>query len=348
MRWTKNMQPVDFSALHDTIVEDPWGNRQPRDVPYFKATEIAPGTWQVLSDGDYTYVLEGDDEAIVIDTGYGCGNIREFCQSLVPDKPVYRALITHSHFDHTANDYLFDVCYMSHETYIHRCDVFGGDLAKIDWPDDYPVVIIEEGDVINLSGRPLEVIGVRDHALSSLQFLDRKNRILFSGDEYNGFFYNSTYSVEYSYSQTSKLMKYKDAFDTMCAGNGIFDVSFLEKCHAGLKYVLDGHENEGVEFYKPYLDPQATIDELDGKPVIRRRCPNLQDRAPALIAAGYGACIDMNDGKVGFPLMRKLSPDGVWDRELIYDGVRIMYYKNKIWSSRPLFDKEGRVIGIKK
>ena len=73
--------------------------------PYFKAEKIASGTWQVLSDGDYTYVLEGEDELICIDGGCGAGNIRAFCQSL-SDKPLYRLLNTHNHFDHTASNYL--------------------------------------------------------------------------------------------------------------------------------------------------------------------------------------------------------------------------------------------------
>ena len=74
MRWKKNMEPIDHSCLHDILIEDEEGNIQPMDEPYFKAKEIAPGTWQVLSDGDYTYVLEGDDELICIDGGSGAGS----------------------------------------------------------------------------------------------------------------------------------------------------------------------------------------------------------------------------------------------------------------------------------
>ena len=67
MKWKRNMEPVDFSSLHGILLEDSDGNIQPMDQPYFKAEKIASGTWQVLSDGDYTYVLEGEDELICID-----------------------------------------------------------------------------------------------------------------------------------------------------------------------------------------------------------------------------------------------------------------------------------------
>jgi glyoxylase-like metal-dependent hydrolase (beta-lactamase superfamily II) len=331
MKWKRNMQPIDFSPLHDTLLEDFEGNRQPRDVPFFKATLIAPGTWQVLSDGDYVYVLEGDDEIICVDSGMGAGNIREFCQSLVPDKPLYRVLSTHCHFDHTANNYLFDVAYMSEKSYANRCNKFK-ELAALDFPDDYPVVFIKEGDVINLKGRPLEVLGIEDHAIGSLQFLDRKTRILFSGDEYNGYFYNSCFSVEHSYRQTTKLMKYRDAFDRFCAGNGIFDASFLDKSHAGLKYILDGHEDEGKDLYYAYEDPIATVDEYEGKRVILRRSPDFAGLVQPLRDAGYGEWLDLLEGRAAGPLIRKLTPDGLFDRELIYDGTRIMYFRNRIWN----------------
>ena len=64
MQWKKGMPALDLSALHDILVEDDEGNMQPMDQPYFKAKQIAPGTWQVLSDGDHSYVIEGDDERL--------------------------------------------------------------------------------------------------------------------------------------------------------------------------------------------------------------------------------------------------------------------------------------------
>lgn len=78
---------IDFSSKHDIWLEDDEGNLQRMDEPYFKSWLIAPGTWQILSDGDYSYLAEGDDEAILIDSGYGAGNIREYAQSLTDTTP---------------------------------------------------------------------------------------------------------------------------------------------------------------------------------------------------------------------------------------------------------------------
>lgn len=112
MWWKKNMKALDWSRFSDILIEDEDGDIRPMSEPYFKSKKIAEGTWQVLSDGDYSYVIEGSDEAIVIDSGMGAGNIRAYCQTLT-DKPIYRMLLTHCHFDHTANCYLFDCVYMS-------------------------------------------------------------------------------------------------------------------------------------------------------------------------------------------------------------------------------------------
>ncbi len=329
MKWKKGMKPLDLSKFQDILVEDEEGNIQPMSEPYFKAKKIAPGTWQVLSDGDYTYVLEGDDELIAIDSGMGAGNIREFCQTL-SDKPLYRLLNTHNHFDHTMNNYLFDVVYMSQKSYEGRCMAFGN-FAGMDFPDDYPVVFIEDGDVINLKGRELEVLNVEEHCIGSLQFLDRKQRILFCGDEVNGNFFDSRISVERSYRNVKKWMKYRDSYDLLCAGNGIHDADFIDRYYKTLKYILEGHENEGEEYYVPYEDRIASISTKDGKHVRARRSPDMSILTEPLKAAGFEKHLQINGGRACFCLMRKLSPDGIFDRQLEMNGCRVCYYINRIW-----------------
>ena len=167
MRWKRNMQPLDWSRYSGTLIEDAEGNIQPMSEPYYKAKQLAEGVWQVLTDGDYSYVIEGDDETIVIDSGMGAGNLREFVQTLT-DKPVYRLLNTHNHFDHTCNNYLFDVVYMSEKCYAGRAQSFGA-LADLEVPDDYPVVFLKDGDTIDLGNRVLEVYNIEEHCIGSLQ-----------------------------------------------------------------------------------------------------------------------------------------------------------------------------------
>ena len=154
------------------------------DEPYFRSWKLAEGTWRILSSGDYSYLVEGEDEALAIDSGYGAGNIREYMQSLT-EKPVRRIANTHDHFDHTANNSYFEMAYMSAATRELATKPFPS-FAGIDFPRDYPVTILNDGDIIPLKGRDLQAILIPDHAVGSMAFLDRKMRILFSGDEFMG------------------------------------------------------------------------------------------------------------------------------------------------------------------
>ncbi len=327
------MEPVDWSILSDILIEDEEGDIRPMSEPYFKAKKIAPGTWQVLSDGDYSYLIEGDDEAIVIDSGMGAGNIRAFCQSLT-EKPVYRMLLTHAHFDHTCNCYLFDAVYMSEKSYSRRYEPMGEFAErKMEFPSDYPVVFVDENTVIDLGNRTLEVFNIEEHAIGSLQFLDRKNRILFCGDELNGNFFDSRISVETSFRNVARWKSFRDAYDVLAAGNGLHDAVYVDRYYETLKYILEGHAHEGIEHYVPYNDRFASIDEKDGKPVYARRAPHFKSLREPLIQAGYKEDLKLNNGRPCFNLLRKLTPDGIFDRQLKKNDCTVCYYLNRIFDN---------------
>lgn len=330
MIWHKDMAALDFSPLHDILLEDYEGNIKPWDEPYFKAKKIAEGTWQILTGGDYIYVIEGDEEAIVIDSGYGSGNLKEFVKTLVPGKQVYRLFNTHNHFDHTVNNYQFDVVYMSEKCYEGRAN-FTPELEQLNIPHDYPVIFLKDGDVINLKGRPIEVFNIEEHCMGSLQFLDRRERILFCGDELNDHFFDSRISVEHSYRNLRRWASFRDAYDILCAGNGIADAAFVDKYLETAEYLLQGHADEGEEWYVPYEDPIASSRMKDGKELRSRRGPNMEDFAEVLIQAGYGKAVELNHGRGCFCLIRKLTLDGIFDRQLERNGCRFCYYQNKIW-----------------
>lgn len=345
MHWRKNMQPLDWSCLNDVLIEDEEGDIRPMGVPYFKEKKLADGVWQVLSDGDYSYLVEGDEEMILIDGGMGPGNIREFCQSLCPEKPLYRLFLTHSHFDHTPNAYLFDAVYMHEKTYPNRCKPmaeFVNHTQELDFPDDYPVVFLKDGDVIDLGSRKLEVLNIEEHCQGSLQFLDRKSRILFCGDELNGNFFDSRISVETSFRNVCRWKSYRADYDLLCAGNGIHDAVYVDRYYETLKYILEGHEDEGEAHYKPYHDRYATISEKDGKKVFARRAPHFDGLKQPLIDAGYQEDLDLNEGRACFCLLRKLTPDGMFDRQLIKNDCRVCYYRNRIWDAPD--DERGSTI----
>ena len=61
---------------------------------FFSAELIAPKTWRITNCFDshahmttYSYLLEGGERAMLIDTMFGYGNLRAFCRELTDRKP---------------------------------------------------------------------------------------------------------------------------------------------------------------------------------------------------------------------------------------------------------------------
>ncbi|MBR0474893.1 MAG: MBL fold metallo-hydrolase [Erysipelotrichaceae bacterium] len=328
LKWKRNMKAIEVPEYSSEYLMDEEGDIRLRSEPYFKAKKVTDGVWQVLSNGDYTYVLEGDDELLCIDGGNGVGDLRAFCQSLCPEKPLYRIVNTHFHSDHTMNNYLFDVTYMSKQTYSHR---LAPEHEALGFPGDYPVVFLEDGDIFNLKGRELEVMLIDEHCPGSLQFLDRKSRILFCGDELNGNFFDSRISVERSYRNLKRWASYRKDYDILAAGNGLHDASYVDKYLEMAEYILFKNPDAGTLLYKPYEDKRAPIDEYNGKPCHLRRSPNLDSFTQVLKDMGWQDALDLNEGRACFCLLRKVVPDGIFDRQYEKDGVRFTYYRNRIW-----------------
>lgn len=292
---------IDFSCKKDIYLEDEDGLIVPMSEPYFRAKQIAPGTWQVLSDGDYSYLLEGEEEALLIDSGYGAGNIRDYCQTLT-DKPLSKIANTHDHFDHTANNSYFDLTYLSAETKPLATIPFPS-FAGIDFPRNYPVQIVGDGDVIPLKGRELLVFEIPDHAVGSLAFLDRKERILFSGDEFSPMGKSLNNGVAHWLAMLQKLVPYRKDFDHLCAGAWIMDASVFDTQLACIRYILDGHQGEPAEAAN--FPNMERFDEA-GRRIWKRRLPHPGDGPK-----------HMNDGLA-------------WRRTVHYGGTSITYDIRKL------------------
>lgn len=240
------VKSIDFSSHHDVMIKNEDGSLQPMDKPHFQSTLLAPGTWQILSDGDYAYLIEGDNEALAIDSSYGAGNIREYMQTLTR-KPVRFVANTHDHFDHTADNGYFDRAYMSAFTRT-KATIPSATFAGIDFPRNYPVTVIGDGYVFHLGNRDIEVFEVPNHTMGDLAYLDRKSRILFSGDLFSQgkVTINVASNVARFAGYMHKLAAHRSEFDRLAGGFQIRDASTLDHYLANAEYILAGHEGEPV------------------------------------------------------------------------------------------------------
>ena len=63
----------------------------------------APNTWTItFGGGVYSYLIIGEEKALLFDTAYGMGNLREFVEGIT-QKPVI-VVNSHGHFDHTGGN----------------------------------------------------------------------------------------------------------------------------------------------------------------------------------------------------------------------------------------------------
>ena len=267
------MKEIDFSPLHDKLIRRPDGHLIPMDEPCWEAWEIAPGTWQILSSGDYHYLLAGEGEAIAIDTGYGAGNLREYLEDLC-GLPVKTVINTHEHFDHTANNCYFDAVYMAFETVPLATHPFPS-FNAVSFPRNYNTRVVTDGDIIPLPGRELEIIKIPDHAAGSIAILDRKERLLFSGDEFMPGIKWLNGTVENFLRNMKKVMAHRHEFDRLCGGPGIMDAEEVDIHYEAAKLMLKGTVGEPA----PPKTPSTIENEIvDGHIVYDCRAPHPEDR----------------------------------------------------------------------
>jgi hydroxyacylglutathione hydrolase len=200
----------------------------------FRSKAICTNTWLIQGDGSSSYLVVGDECSVMIDTGYATENIQKYAQTLT-DKPVRWAANTHGHFDHTGGNGWFERVFMSARALEIAKTPYPSKIS-LDYSFDYPVTIIGDGDTIDLGNRVLEVFEIPAHAPSSVAFLDRKERILFTGDEAACFVMlywmqpEPQPTIEQHARNMEKLLRHRKDFDFICwgHGSGMEDASIVE------------------------------------------------------------------------------------------------------------------------
>jgi len=189
----------------------------------FRSRPIGNNTWLIQGDGSNSYLVVGDKCGVVIDTGFALENIQKYAQSLT-DKPIKWAANTHGHFDHTGGNGWFERAYMSAKA-LEIAKIPYPSKASLNYPLDYLVTVVGDGDKIDLGHRDLDVIEVPAHAPSSIAFLDRRERIMFTGDEVDNrvMLYwmqdEPQPTIEQHAQNMEKLLKHRKEFDFFCAGH---------------------------------------------------------------------------------------------------------------------------------
>ena len=198
--------------------KDNWWDKLPRpewsaferidqDRDWFEVYRIADGVFAIYEPGQFeeviSFLVAGDDRALLFDTGLGIGDMRRVVEQLTDLEVV--VLNSHTHYDHIGGNYQFETIY-ARDTDYTRSRAAGGqpdavaEFLKEGWvrkplPAGFVVEdfrsrsftisrFVAEGDVIDLGGRKLEILATPGHAPDSICLLDRANRLLLTGDSF--------------------------------------------------------------------------------------------------------------------------------------------------------------------
>jgi len=213
-------------------------------------------TW-LIKEGDgpasvYMYLLEGENKALLIDTGMGAIPLDKICKELT-EKPV-TVVLTHGHVDHIGSSGLFDDVYMSHadiDLYrLHSGDeirhMFANEQLNPVKEDD-KLLPIEPEHVFDLGGRKLKCIEVPGHTLGCICLLDETRRWLFTGDTC------CKAHVLLQMDYNAGLDAYAESIDTLIDMNDLYDITW------------PGHHTKPVEKEVLYLFSEAAHGLLEGE-----------------------------------------------------------------------------------
>ena len=172
-----------------------------RKEQIYTVTELEPGIWRIGNSMVYMDLLVGTHHALLFDTGYGFGSLRDVVRSIT-DKPLY-VVNSHGHVDHACGNEQFG------GAYIHQLDMelameHNGrdmrmaelDTAEVPMDFDLEAYLVlgtgelkpaGEGDTFDLGGMTLQVIHLPGHTAGSIGLWCPERKLLWVGDAMNCF-----------------------------------------------------------------------------------------------------------------------------------------------------------------
>lgn len=242
----------------------------------FTARKITFNTYVITGVGCDSYLLLGDENAILIDSGMSKRNLKEFCETLT-DLPIMGVINTHGHGDHTLGNGWFKTAFM-HPLAVEDARRGFGDLSG--YPMDYKIETLDEGDIIDIGSRELEIIYIGAHSLGSIAILDLTYGILFTGDELDPgqvlCNMNGTkvpgQTIENHQKNMRKLKFRYDEYDFICpAHNG----TPIDKSYVNDFIILDQMIMDGVAGREDISSPTLPFKRPDGALRLNYKCAHI-------------------------------------------------------------------------
>ncbi|MCD7862479.1 MAG: MBL fold metallo-hydrolase [Lachnospiraceae bacterium] len=230
----------------------------PEINPYVEAYKVRENTWAMFQEsmdgaGDlWMYLINGPEKALLIDTGFGVGDLKGLVQHLIGDKDKEIIVAnTHHHYDHAYGNAQFDKCYchqdeeysmryraMNPHIWDYLFDENGKNIyTEFDRADlitykDYELIPIPSGYIFDLGdGYEVEAMPIRAHSAGQCAYLDKHNHTLFTGDiggagrSYPGDPCAENCTIETMWRDVQYVVSRLDEIEGLFPGHGMLDVS---------------------------------------------------------------------------------------------------------------------------
>ena len=199
----------------------------------YEVHQLDSSCWRIEENGVRAFLITGTQNALLIDSGFGTGNIRALVDTMT-NLPI-KLVNTHTDRDHVGCNSLFEKAFMHPSEYDRYNQGVGAGLI---------VEPLWEGDRIDLGGRSFEVILIPGHTPGSIALLDAENRILFSGDSVQSgtiYMFGPGRNIHAYIASMTKLYGISHQFDTVYPSHGSIPISsnILKGLIMGAKKVLN-------------------------------------------------------------------------------------------------------------
>lgn len=200
---------ADTEQWWDALPRPSWSNfaRVAQSQEWFEVYDVAPGVFAIYEPGQFeeviSYLIVGDDRAVLFDTGLGIGDMKRLVQELT-EVPIL-VINSHSHYDHIGGNHQFDQILGTDTPYTRQrsqglsketvSEFVGPGWIWKDLPAGFDknryeirpfslTGILTDQQTVDLGNRRLTVLITPGHAPDSVCLLDRDNGLLFTGDTF--------------------------------------------------------------------------------------------------------------------------------------------------------------------
>lgn len=262
-------QDPEGGNWYDALPRESWSKYELVDTgqDWFEVYKLTDNTYAIYEPNQWqeaiSYLLIGNERAMLVDTLQGIGDLKSVTDQLT-DLPII-VMNTHSHYDHVSSNFQYDTIYGLNNPYTANnakgktnAEVSGGMTPETIWknlPRTFSFELyesrsfeidhfVEDGDIIDLGDREIEVAFIPGHTPDSVILVDKKNRMMATGDTFYPapiYVYSDTSSFQDFFFSAQTMFGYRNDVDYLLPGHNetMQPVSYLNELRAATMAIIN-------------------------------------------------------------------------------------------------------------